>query len=227
MTEISTFSALVDDVYGRSIRRDKLADIISYARSSLRECTVLSHFERSNIEVEEVTTASPHIMQRPSRFRQFTAVEYPIYDGHGNPIHPKLKQPGSYTKTSYDYYYYVSGDSFIFAGLSANVIIKIEYASYFKPLPYYAVADRPAVYSMETESWSYHADYIGNQTLQQQARELVTNWLVFDWYDLILEGTIAKLYKSVGDERASSSYALYKQYQKDLLRGEAQVAVNG
>ncbi len=46
------------------------------------------------------------------------------------------------------------------------------------------------------------------------------NWLLKRWYEMILEGTLAKIYKTVGDERSKTSFSLYKSFQQDLLASE-------
>lgn len=224
-TETGTFSALVDEARMRSGRTDRSSDIISYARSTMRECTVLSRFSQNTVEGTYTVTTIPFIQERPDNFRMWEALQYPYFDRQkGFPIFAKEKRPGFAQNTNDVYWFYRAGDSFVFNGLAVGDIITFAYQSYLPRLAYYSViADRPATYDLETELWSYHVDYTGNDTLNQQGEDKVTNWLLFNWYDLVLEGTLAKLYKTVGDERQRASFALYKQQQKDLLQGESEV----
>ena len=80
--------------------------------------------------------------------------------------------------------------------------------------------------------WQYldaNGDYIdtlGTTLLDEAARALVTNWLIFDWFDLVLEGTLAKIFKINADQRAVSTFALFKSFEKDLLKGEVTASLN-
>jgi len=221
--ETSTFSALIDEARLRSGRVDRTSDIVSYARTTMRECTVLAEFSQNTIEGTFTVTAVPHILTRFANFRKWEALQYPYFDRQkGFPIYAKEKKPGFAQNTDNTYWFYRAGNSFVFNGLAIGDIVKYAFQGYLPKLAYYLqVADRPATYDLETELWSYHADYTGNATLNQQGEDKVTNWMLFNWYDLVLEGTLAKLYKTVADERQRASFALYKQQQKDLLQGES------
>lgn len=53
------------------------------------------------------------------------------------------------------------------------------------------------------------------------ALTLVSNWMLTDWLELIKEGTLTKLFKSVGDNtRAQTSFIVYKEMQKDFIATE-------
>ncbi len=226
-TETGTFSALVDEAKLRSGRADRIADLISYARTTMRECTVLARFSQNQIEgTFTVGSTIPYIMKRPLNFRQWQAIQYPYFDTHGNPVYAKEKKPNKFQLNSGDYWFYMTGNTFVFNGLAVGDLVKYMYHRYLPKLTYFAdITDRPARFILETETWLYHADYTGNTELNDTGEDKATNWLLFSWYDLILEGTLAKIYKTVGDTRSGSSYALYKQQQKDLLAGESQIMV--
>lgn len=219
--ETGTFSSVIDDVRMRSGRTDRTADIMAYARSSMRECTVLAEFSQSSIEGTFTVDTLPFILTRPDNFRKWEALQYPYFTRRGKPIYAVERRPGKEQNTDNDYWFYRSGNSFVFNGLAVGDIVKYAFQAYLPRLAYYANdADKPAIFDLETNLWTYHADYTGNDTLNQAGQDKVTNWLLFNWYDLVLEGTLAKLYKTVGDERQRASYALYKQQQKDLMQGE-------
>ena len=226
MVEGATFSALIDEAVLRSGRRNRRNDIISYARTTIRECLVKENFYRSLVELEVQTTSEPFVWKRPQRLRILVAVQYPYYTAHGNPIFPKERAPGE-VKNEDEFYFYQSGESYVFNGVAANSTLKIAYLEYLKRLAYYEnEEDRPARFDIETETWTYHADYASTEEQQEVARGLVTNWLLFDWYDLILEGTLAKIFKSVGDARNQLAYSTYKSLQKDLSLAEGKVILN-
>ena len=42
----------------------------------------------------------------------------------------------------------------------------------------------------------------------------------------MVEGALAKLWKTTGDQRAAATYGLYKSLQKDVLAGEANSTVS-
>ncbi len=229
MPETSTFSALIDEAIARSQRKDRIADIVSYARSSLRECQVLAYFEQDMVELSVAVDVLPFVWPRPLRLRTILAAKpQSITTARGEQKYFTNLPPGESTRTA-DYFLYLSGNDYIFSGLhlEVNQVIDIAYMAYSRKFIYYAVADRPATFDPETETWSYHVDYVGTTELQEEARNLVTNWIVEHWYDMLLEGTLAKLYKTVGDERNRTAFSLYKSMQKDLLRGERVIYLHG
>lgn len=118
--------------------------------------------------------------------------------------------------------------------------ISLAYYTKFRRYQYYAVGARPAVYDRNAESWGNFVltsfpnpppdisdvpsilPQSNTFNLQQQyAIYLVCNWLLFDYYDTVLEGTLAKLFKNVGDNRSTSSFALYKSLETRLIADES------
>lgn len=215
MTEVNTFSALIDDAVARTGRRNLRNDIIAYARQSLRECQIIAEFNEDMTEDTITATADPHIWTKPQYFRKFRrqGVRFGIANLRGELIYPKQVQP-SQRQQELDYYYYHGADYVVFKGVQAGVQIDVAYFSFFRKLPYYEIAARPATFSLETETWSYLTAV--SDAEKEAARALVTNWLLFDWYDMILEGTVAKVLKAVGDPRAPSSFALFKSLQNQF-----------
>lgn len=216
-TESQTFSALVDDVISISLRGDRQADIYRYIWQTIRECQVKAFFAADRVEDSLSVDANPFVWEAPNIFRMMETVKYPYYDTQGNPIFPKYITPGK-LQSREDYFYYRSGTAFVFGGLEAGVEISISYFVYALQLLYYVADARPARFDLETQTWTYLTAVTDAEKLIAQA--LSTNWLIYRWYSLILEGTLAKLYKVVGDDRAAASYSLYKQSQNDLMAGE-------
>jgi len=219
-TETNTFSALLDDVINQSRRPDRKTDIIRYIWQTLRECQVLAYFSQDMVETTVTAGASPTIWTVPAEFRLLRTVKYTALTAGFDDRYPKFIQPGK-KQSQFDDFYYRSSDYFAFANVEAGETISLAYYNYFKKLPYFATANRPAVYDLETQAWTYLPIYDVDATTQQAARDLVTNWMLFNWYDLILEGALAKVLKIVGDPRSKSSFALFKSLQNDLLKGEA------
>lgn len=224
MEENRTFSALVDDATAISGRKDRLASIVSYARTTIRECSVLDFFDQSLVELFMTPDANPYIWERPHDLRSILAIGTGMFDSHNKPIYAKERKPGVIIPNG-NPYFYLSGNSFVMVDFTQGLSVPLAYYRYEKPLRYIgATADRPARFNLESKMWEYHEAYSTSEALQEEARDHVSNWLLFYWYELILEGTLAKLYKLINDEaRMRMSYALYKSGQKDLLAGESSI----
>jgi hypothetical protein len=65
------------------------------------------------------------------------------------------------------------------------------------------------------------------EAAQLAARLTVSNWLLFNWFEMIVEGALAKLYKTTQDDRAVSSFALFSSFKTTFKQGEQQAAVGG
>lgn len=217
MTEVNTYSSAVDMVVVRSGRPDRRADIMAYVRQAVRECQVIAFFAHDLVEDTLTSTGDPYLWDLPQEFRTMRTVRYNIFNRRNELIYPPNVRPGKKQREE-DYYYYRGIDYLAFAGVAADVLIDVAYYSYTKKIPYYQVADRPATFSLEDDAWSYLTATTAAE--EETARNLVSNWLLFDWYDLIVEGGLAKIFKTVGDQRSTSSFALYKSLQKDLRLGE-------
>ncbi len=229
MTQISTFSAAVDDVIVRSGRPDRLADAISFVRMSIRELQTIKGymFDHDIVEDQITANAEPYVWTPDTtiekRWRTMRSVQYPeIFAATGNPIYAHYVGIGM-KQNEYDYYYYKTGNSYVFVGASGDdsteVAINLAYYSYSPILAYESVvADRVASFELETNVWTYLEASDDDEEIA--ARLLVTNWLLEKWYDSVIEGALAKLYKTVDDDRARSSFALYSSYKKTLTEAE-------
>jgi len=215
--ESNTFNGLIDEVINRSLKSERLADIIAYARTTLRECHSLAFFAKDIVEDSYTLAASPEIWQRPDYFREMFSVGTPFYDSFGKRIFAKRVTPGP-ALNNVNYYYYPSGDAFVIGGLDTGVQLALAYFLYSRRFYYYTEATRPARFMTETNSWTYLT--ASNPTEEAAARLSVSDWLLFDWYDMIMSGTLTKLYNTVADERGRTEYSLYKSLQKDLKTSE-------
>lgn len=89
--------------------------------------------------------------------------------------------------------------------------------------PLVAAQMRPAAFFIETGQWvyfqassnSYVAD-LGSAALNTAAQVLVSNWIFTDYFEMLQEGGLAKIFKNVGDPRAVSCFSLYKSLQGDF-----------
>ena len=57
-------------------------------------------------------------------------------------------------------------------------------------------------------------------TEEEFRRSMSANWPVLDWYELIAEGTVTKYFNKLGDERAKSTYAVFRELIRDVPRTE-------
>lgn len=229
-TEINTMSAAVDTCIQRCGRPDRKADIVSYLRLSIRECQTIKGalFDVDLIEDTVAANADPFIWEPGTKFRKMQTVRYPFFDDQGHRIYPKFCPPSKRQK-NLDYFYYRSGTGWVFAGISgtaqATSDIDVAYFQFLSPLVYYAVAERPAQFILETDSWVYLSATTDAE--KEAARNSVTNWLLSDWFDTIVEGGLAKLYKTTNDQRAAASYSFYKQSQDLIYTTVAMSAIGG
>lgn len=226
--EYGTFSQLIDETIAKAGRGlAARSSLVAYARSTMRECQLQAMFEKDRVEDQITATATPHIWTRPKSFRMMETVYYPAIG-----VFPHFKGPGRRQKSDHEYIYYAASNYYIFPDVENGDLIDLSYFNYFTPLVYFEQAERPARYFADLGEWQYldgNGDYVltlGTDALDEAARDLVSNWLLFDYYDVIVEGTLAKIFKTNADQRAVSSFALYKSYQNNVLQGEPYASLN-
>lgn len=231
------FSEIVDSVVSRSGRKDRLLDIVDYVNGTIRECQAKGLFYKDGYEDEiPVALVDPLIWTPSYAIRHLRTVKY------SDLSYPRLRQPGKVQQCQ-EQYYYAAGNYYVFVGSSGSSWTDptlpgyvYVYSYLWQPrLKYYAVGLRPATYDDEAQVWTYY-NLIGvagvSPTLQQdwtqaanqpQALLYVTNWLLTDHREMIKEGTLAKLFKSVGDNaRANLAYQLYIELRRDFVATELQ-----
>lgn len=237
-----SFSALIDAVIMETGRSANILTIVQRANLVIRECQALGLFARDRIEVQAVTDASPYILQRPPYWRSIEAARYMT-----TCTWVKLKKPGS-PQNDYLYYFYAADDYYVFVG---NILGEtLSYTAYFwsRPFMYYArlaVSDAPlpggpysirkAYFDIETMKWQYlngtndgYVDTTGDPDTDAAYKATASHWLLEDWWELIMEGTKAKVF-ALGDDgdRGKIAYATYKQIQETLrltIANEAEYA---
>ena len=220
MADSRSFSGAVDQVKTRAGRGSTAdADVAAYMNATIRECNVLETFRRDLIENEITPTTDPFVWEHGLNIRLIRTVKY------AEGIYPKNLPPGK-IQDNQDEFYYGGPGYYVFKGVTVDTKFDIAYYTYLPRLVYYVIAtQRPAVYNDTEEKWTYlsggsYVDTLGSTTLDDAARLKVTNWLLENWFDLVCEGTLAKILKKNNDQRAPATFALYKSFQKDLLKGE-------
>lgn len=226
-----TFSQLVDEVVQETNRFDMVGVFASYLNQAIREV----HFEPSrgnavlyeeNYQEDQLTanldTGFSWDIPDVTRFQALQAVRFDSQlDERGNPRYAKLLRPGPRLEHE-NYVVQRAGPSLYFKGYGGlNAKISLSWYEYPRALKYYAVADRPASYDLES-GWTYADAYDDTPELMAQAEALVTNWLILRWHTVLMEALRAKVYKRLGDEvRQRTSYSLYSQLRQGLFTSEA------
>lgn len=215
-----TFSELVDELVLTTGRSDKLTNVVSYINQALRDSQSLAYFFKDLTEDSLVMDGSdPYLWDPlPPLFRLIKAINYPTYG-------PVSNLPPGRIQSDQDAYYYFASMYGVIKGASQEDTVSVAYYSYFKRLSYYAQGSRPAYYDNEIQQWSYlqNGVYVldlGTPALNAAAQALVTNWMLFTWFDLVRDGAMAKLYYVLDDPRGPKHLGLYKSSQSSLLKGE-------
>lgn len=213
------FSELIDEIVSLSRKANLLeTHIVPYANATIRECQTREFFYRDRVEdVITPTTDGSFTWDRPVRLRNIEIITYPM-DFSAPPAIPRI--PPSLL-TSKDYYYYYGGATyFVFNGVTIAVPINISYFAYSRRFKYHPVlTDRPASYDFEEEVWTYPAGAVTDEE-KEAARDSVWHWMFESWYEMIKQGTLAKVYKDVEDVRAPATYAFFQQQLKMFQASE-------
>jgi hypothetical protein len=242
---LPTFSQVVDNVASRTSRLDKFADIHSYVRSTIRELETLRLFKRAFVEEAVTVTGASDtkfVWTHPNNFRVIKkgGIHYPVSDIWPENIPPGKRQSGE------DEFWYGGNGYTVFKGVDNDETINIAYYNYsprfvYKRLPtqtaslYSSYSLRNAYYDIDAAAWKYldvdNVTYVstlgvGQEAVELARREAATDWLLFYWTDLVEEGTVAKVFKTVEDTRARSSFALFSSLKNTLLATEPVDAAN-
>lgn len=217
------FSELVDSVVSKSGRPDQQANIADYVNATVRECQTLARFFKDLKEGYIPVSGSPVIWTYPRDMWKMRAIKYP--DG----TYPPLIQPGR-NQIDKDQYYYAASDYYVFVGINSQDVdlfgnnIAYAYYAYLPRLVYYPAAIRPAAWNEAEGKWVYKDTSIvdDNSAEAISARAKVANWLLDQYREAITEGALAKVFKATGSQdRAVTSYSLYKQLQIAIVNSEA------
>lgn len=204
------FSEAVDHVIARSGRRDMLLDIASLANITIRELHASHDFWMDMVEEEHTATSTdPFMWKRPCNFKKLRTVRY------GTNCWPDLIQPGKRMKDRTEYYY-GTGDCFAFVGHSGTPI-KLAYYVWSQHFKYFKKEDRPAVFDRSDCSWKY-SDSNLTAAGQTSAKQEVSSWMLESWHEVVIQGTLSKLFTDLDDPRASRTYALFEDLRKDIIR---------
>lgn len=230
-----SFSGLIDSAIVQTGKPGSLIAAVSFANLTIRECQAFGLFARDLLEEQLVVDAVPFTWSRPANFRKLRTAKYV-----NTCCFPKFYLPGKIQQGVCEYFY-AADDYFVFKGASVGETINLANYYWRKRLVYYGrlgtltvqypggpYLNRPAYYDDELNKWQYlnsdetaYVDTTGDVTVDAIRRANTSNWLISDWFDLILAGTKAKLFSGSDDNRANREYATFKAAQKLLQTTEA------
>ena len=207
------FSELIDTVITRSGRPDRLSDATTYCNQTMRDVQASGYLYNNRVEDQIITDADPYLWTPPINFQSLGFLKY------ANGRYPSNRLGVNQEDSPSRYY---AGPGYIgFTGHGAGNTVDVLYYKFQPRLQYFALADRPATweYDFDTEQYvvaDYHADYSATAVLQAKAQLMTSNWIIKRWKEMVEEGTLAKLFKLIGeDSRAAVSYTLFQQIRKE------------
>lgn len=225
-----SFSQLIDNAIMATGKPQSLISIVGYANATIRECQTLGLFARDLLELEVVVpdpnNSSFYSWDRDSNlFRSIRTAKYLTAD-----VYPELILPGR-KATGKTYYFYAADNYYVFNGVMPGETIGIAAYYWAKRLSYFNQLGvnsstmpggpydiRPAYFDEDSQLWMYlnadEDDYVTTlgDPVEEAARQVAAlNWLITDWYDVVLAGTKAKIFASASDPRSSAEFAMYTQ----------------
>lgn len=226
---MTTFSQLVDEVVMECRRPDMVADIATFLNQTLREL----HFSERNKAIlykdglnEVLLTATQEsgfnwAIPSPETFQAMALVRYETLIQQGKRAYAPEKTPGIGLIGQTIFWYRVASTVCFsgYGGMGAQ--IALAYHSYTRRGKYYQAGGRPAEFDSDF-GWTYAAPFDVDDESRAMARELVTNWLLMRWSDVIKEGVRAKVYKRLSDtERSRTSYSMFGALKEGLVSSES------
>ena len=219
MSETGTFSAAVDAVITKSGRLYRVTDIVSAVRRAILDCQTIEFFE-NDFEEERLTgNVDPYIWRFPRHFRSLKTARYTgIRTDRGHLVYAKKILPSARLERE-DYYWYQSGNAVVFHGHGPGNHIDVGYYRMLPPLVYYKEENiRPAIWDDETMEWRYTGGMPETDEERLAKQDLVTNWLLFNFFEIIVDGALNYIFNIIEDPRARQSYAIYQAGRQMIQR---------
>lgn len=229
---MSTFSEVVDELTVELVRPDFKVAIADYLNLTIREShqkkvnneVVPVLFESNRVEDAVTVVSLPAIWDIPNvaRFQYFETAFFPAtgYYAHKRSV-TRIKEDGP---NSLEPYWYRAGSYIAFNGIGVGEDINLTYFQYPARLKYYPVAipqTRPAVYDFEADTYIYATAFDVSPTTRENARNLVTNWLLLNHVEIMKQGVRAKVWARLGEtDRAKMGFSLYESLRLGLIGSE-------
>ena len=231
--DYGTFSAAIDRVVQRAGKSPLREDIASLVRQVIRSNQVLSDFAQDRSEVALEADVVPYEWRVPEHFRKVELARVMNRFGpRGEPLLFRKMPPGNVGVVSSVIAnerrtYYRGGNTVVFGGHRAGDMLGISYFSYLPPLPDFGdvLAQRPWVYDLQNGSWlDQRGDYglLADGSVDPRSTsplDVSTNWLLFDWFELIVKGAMSGILNATDDPRGPKVFAEYSALQSALKRG--------
>ena len=235
LRDYGTFTAAVDAVVTRSGRSPFRNEIASQVRQIYRSNQCDGFYSQDRIEESDIgnflidgIVPQPLLWSIPYNFRQIEAARVTNRKGARDEIlYFQRRPPGTIKRDDVTrLMYYRGGDTIVFSGHRTTDIIGVSYFTYLPPLHDYGaeIADRPWRYDIETEEWiDQRSSFpVGDSRL---SAPLIgsTNWLLFDWFELVVRGALSAILNATDDPRGAKVFAEYNNLRTILKRGAGEL----
>lgn len=229
---MTTFSQLVDSMVRETRRPDMIHDVSTYLNQTLREV----HFRpdtnaaivfAENLREDQLTadrdTGFSWMQPDPPVFQTLAAVRFDSIAARDDSTRWIPERTPGLGMIDQPRFYYRIGAGYTFAGYGGiGALISIAWFEYTRRLKYYTPANRPAWIDPDSGLWVYATAYDVDEVTRLNARNLVTNWLLTRWEDVLSEGMRAKIYKRLSDtERSRTAYSAYGSLRGGLVTSES------
>lgn len=230
---MSTFSQIVDEMVAEHIRPDLRASIVAYTNQTIRELHGRRNdgspilFTGNRVEELWAVDATPALWPIPSVAR-FQRLETAFMVERGQyAFERSLSRVYEESQNADTRYYWYRSGAFVAFGdrmgsLSTDDSIKLSYFMFPPLLKYYAEGSRPATFDVETEEFTYHADYDVSDETRAEAEAKSTNWILLRWGEAVVkQGIRSKIYSRMGEiERGRLAYSHFESMREQMLTSE-------
>ena len=235
------FSQVVDTVVERSNRVDQRDIIVGIANGIIRRIQSKQYFQSDLRQITLTASSQGLVQEEPGKWvwtrtpdvRLISAVRY-----MPSSKYPPNNQPAVGQALLSDYWYKV-GDKYVFIfsdgclpflgdELEEERAIEITYYSFSPEFKYYPEKTREFTYSWDTNNWykrnaSGDAEPLSFEEVTQREKELAAygNWLLRDYKEVVISGTLAKLFGLLDDsERFKREFAEFGDLFATLTNNE-------
>lgn len=201
------FSELVDRCVSIAGRPDQLASMVFAANETMRTISKRGNWPDDTLEEQVIVDPTSDVtIWTPECGRgRFRREEY-IEDGTG--AEPTAVRPSRRVK-DLSFYYYRSGDSFVFKGACSH--LNIYYYAYQPWLQYFPIGARPTSFDIELGAFT---------DPDPAAVALVSNWMLERHTSTVEAGTLQRFFASKQDARQALFYSIFEAGINDIQRAE-------
>lgn len=225
---IKTFNNLVDECIEESNRPDFKTQIISLAYSIINKIHSIGEWRRDYAEAEFFRETAPSNIddykafsfELPPRFRKIralVAVTSDSREAYLPEIYPSIGQ-----RDALEYYYQYRNNlmCYCYAGIES---IKLAYYNQCNTFIYYEAGNNPpAKYDNALGKWSFllngkYEASLDSPEAEQAAMDSVTDWLITNYFDMVKNGILNRIFSVLGDERYKIAYSTYNDLYNNVF----------